>query len=203
MISRVLASMALAALVAGCAGPPPPKLVDAFSGVYNGNSGAVPINAPTTAAPPVGLIFSENVEAHIGGINASREYWGKVVPQSLTNTVVVADTDPLYATGKILELLKRRFPGATPVHDFNEAMQNRMKNVILVDLRVKWMEPYGDRTQKVDTDLYFFDATMTPVSKLNGHAEYAVPFASMDVGMQRLMTQVVAELDGKIATFVH
>ena len=203
MISKISALAALVLLAAACTGPPPPKTVDAFKDVYNGNSAAVPANAPVTVQAPVGLIFSENFEAHIGAIKDSREYWGKVVPTSLTNTVVIADTDPLYLSGKVLEMLKRRFPDATPIHDFNEAVQQRKRTVILVDLRIKYMEPYGDRTQRVGVDLYFFNSAMTPVSKLTSQAEYKVPFASMDVGMQRMITQVTGELDGKMNSLVR
>jgi hypothetical protein len=203
MISRGMALAALALTLGACAGPPPPKMVDAFKDVYNGSSAAVPADVPVAVQPPVGLIFSENVEAHIGAVKDSKEYWGKVVPASLTNTVVIADTDPLYVSGKILELLKRRFPTAAPIHDFNEAVQTRKRAVILVDLRMKYMEPYGDRTQKMDIDLYFFDSAMNPVSKMNGHAEYAVPYASMDVGMQKMVNQAIGQLDGKISALVR
>lgn len=203
MISRLTAMAALVLLAAACSGPPPPKMVDAFKDVYNGSSAAVPVDAPVTVQAPVGLIFSENFEAHIGAVKGAREYWGKVVPASLTNTVVMADTDPLYLSGKVLQMLKRRFPDATPIHDFNEAVQTRKHAVILVDLRIKYMEPYGDRTQKIDIDLYFFDRAMNPVSRMNGHAEYKVPYASMDVGMQRMITQVTAELDGKMNSLVR
>src|SRR5947209_13733921 len=99
MISRVMALAALALTVAACAGPPPPKMVDAFKDVHNSSSASVPVDAPVAVSPPVGLIFSENVEAHIGAVKDSKEYWGKVVPASLTNTVVIADTDPLYVSG--------------------------------------------------------------------------------------------------------
>jgi hypothetical protein len=203
MTRKFLAAAGLVLTLGACTGPPPPKMVDAFTNVYKGNSAAVPENAPVTVQAPVGLIFSENVEAHIGAVKDANEYWGKVVPASLTNTVVIADTNPLYFSGRILELLKRRFPSAMPVHDFNEAVQQRKRAVILVDLRMKYMEPYGDRTQKMDIDLYFFDSAMNPVSRLNGHAEYAVPFASADVGMQRMTDRAIAELDGKMASLVR
>lgn len=203
MTRKWLAAVGLVLTLGACTGPPPPKMVDAFTNVHNANAAAVPENAPVTVQAPVGLIFSENVEAHIGAIKDANEYWGKIVPASLTNTVVMADTNPLYFSGKILELLKRRFPSATPVHDFNEAVQQRKRAVILVDLRMKYMEPYGDRSQKMDIDLYFFDSAMNPVSRLNGHAEYTVPFASTDVGMQRMTNQAIAELDGKMSSLVR
>lgn len=203
MIRKLLALAGLLATLAACTGPPPPKMADAFKDIYNGSSAAVPANVPVTVQPPVGIIFSENVEAHIGAVRDANEYWGKVVPASLTNTVVIADTNPIYFSGKILELLKRRFPGATPIHDFNEAVKTGKRSVILVDLRMKYMEPYGDRTQRMDIDLYFFDSAMNPVSKLSGHAEYAVPYASMDTGMQKMTNAAIAELDSKIAATVR
>ena len=204
MISRVMALMALALAVAACTGPPPPKMVDAFTNLYTASpAAAVPTDAPVVIQAPVGLIFSENFEAHIGLVKDSNEYWGKVVPASLTNTVVIADTDPLYVSGKVLQLVKSRFPDATPVHDFNEAVQKGMRGVILIDLRMKYMEPYGDRTQKMDIDLYFFGAGLRPVSRLSGHGEYKVPYASMDAGMQRLVNQVITELDGKMTALVR
>src|SRR6478672_3204369 len=199
MIRKLLACAVLLLSLDACTGPPPPKMVDAFKDVYTRSSAAsVPADAPVAVQAPVGLMFSENVEAHIGAVKDSKEYWGKIVPASLTNTVVIADTDPLYVSAKILELLKRRFPTATPIQDFNEAVQQRKRAVILVDLRMKYMEPYGDRTQKMDIDLYFFDSAMNPVSKMNGHAEYKVPYASMDVGMQKMVNQAIGELDGKM-----
>jgi hypothetical protein len=195
---------ALVLLAAACTGPPPPKMIDAFANLYpNSPASAVPTDAPVSIQAPVGLMFSENFEAHIGAVRDANEYWGKVVPASLTNTVVIADTDPLYVSGKVLQLLQRRFPGAMPVHDFNEAVQKGLRGVILVDLRMKYMEPYGDRTQKMDIDLYFFTAGMRPVSRLNGHGEYKVPYASMDAGMQRLVNQAIGELEGKMATLVR
>jgi hypothetical protein len=204
MIRKLLACAVLLLSLDACTGPPPPKMVDAFKDVYTRSSAAsVPADAPVAVQAPVGLMFSENVEAHIGAVKDSKEYWGKIVPASLTNTVVIADTDPLYVSAKILELLKRRFPTATPIQDFNEAVQQRKRAVILVDLRMKYMEPYGDRTQKMDIDLYFFDSAMNPVSKMNGHAEYKVPYASMDVGMQKMVNQAIGELDGKMNALVR
>jgi hypothetical protein len=179
-------------------------MVDAFTDLYTASSSAsVPANAPVTVTPPVGLIFSENVEAHIGAVKDANEYWGKVVPASLTNTVVMADTNPLYFSGKVLELLKRNFPSATPVHDFNEAVQKGMRSVILVDLRMKYAQPYGDRTSVMDIDLYFFNSAMKPVSKLNGRAQYTLGYPAMHAGMQQMTNEAIAQLDQKIAATVR
>jgi hypothetical protein len=190
MIRKLLALFGLLLTLDACTGPPPPKMVDAFTDLYTASSSAsVPANAPVTVTPPVGLIFSEN--------------WGKVVPASLTNTVVMADTNPLYFSGKVLELLKRNFPSATPVHDFNEAVQKGMRSVILVDLRMKYAQPYGDRTSVMDIDLYFFNSAMKPVSKLNGRAQYTLGYPAMHAGMQQMTNEAIAQLDQKIAATVR
>jgi hypothetical protein len=194
--------MALGLLAAACSGPPPPKMVDAFTNVYNGSSAAVPVDAPVTVQAPVGLIFSENVEAHIGAIKDANEYWGKIVPASLTNTVGMADNNPLYFSGRILELLKRHFPTASPVNDFNEAVQQRKRAVILVDLRMAYGMRSG-QTSRMDIDLYFFDSAMNPVSRMNGHAEFTIPYPATHTGMQQMTNQAIGQLDGKIGSLVR
>jgi hypothetical protein len=99
--------------------------------------------------------------------------------------------------------MKSHFPNAQVVHDFNEAVGTGKKSVCLIDLRPKSMEPYGDRTTKIDIDAYFFDASMNPVSKLSGHGEHYVAFGSMDAGIQVSIDAAIRELDGKITTLVH
>lgn len=202
MIRKLVACACLLLSLAACAGPPPPKMVDAFKELYRGDSAAVPSNVPVTVQPPVGLIFSENVEAHIGAVKDANEYWGKVVPASLTNTVVMADNNPLYFSGKILELLKRRFPTATPINDFNEAVQQKKRSVILVDLRMDYAARSG-QTSKMDIVLYFFDSSMNPVSKINGHSEFTIPYPAVHGGMQQMTNQAIAELDSKINSLVR
>jgi hypothetical protein len=202
MIRKLLALAGLLATLDACTGPPPPQMADAFKNIYNGNSAAVPANAPVTVTPPVALIFSENVEAHIGAVKDANEYWGKIVPASLTNTVGMADNNPLYFSGKILELLKRHFPSATPVHDFNEAVQQRKRAVILVDLRMEYGMRSG-QTSKMDIDLYFFDSAMNPVSKINGHAEFTIPYPAVHSGMQQMTNAAIAQLDSKISATVR
>jgi len=203
MIRKLLALLGLVAALDACTGPPPPAQVDAFQGIYNSTSAGVPSDVQATLRPPVGIIFSENVERYIGYIKDANEYWGKVVPASLTNTVVMADTDPTYFAGRMLAMLKRHFPDAQRIHDFREAVSTGKKGVVLIDIRLKGMEPYGDRTTRVDIDAYFFDAAMNPVSKLSGHGEFKVPYASADAGVQKSIDQAVAQLDGKISAFVH
>lgn len=200
----VPALAALASLLSACAGPPPPVYnADAFKGIYNQNSAAVPRDVAVAATPPVGVIFSENVEAYLGHVKKSGEYWDSVVPTSLKNNVVYADADPTYFAGRVLGMLKARYPTASVVHDFNEAVKQGKRSVILIDLHVKGMEPYGDRTTRYDIDAYVFAAGMNPVSRLSGHGEWKVPFASADAGIQRSIDQAIAELDGKLGRLVR
>ncbi len=204
MITRLLALLALGAAVAACTGPPPPPLVDAFTGVYNRSpASAVPSDAPMTLGQPVAFITSDNVEHHIGAIKNANEYWGKVVPSSLTNTVVIADTDPTYFSARLIAMLRRHWPDIQPVHDFREAVAAGRKGVILVDLRFKWMEPYGDRTNKIDVDFYFFDTAMNPASKVSGHAEYHVPYAAMEGHVQKITDEALGQVDQKIGALIH
>jgi len=203
MKTRIAAALALTLALAGCAGPPPPAQVDAFDGILNMSSAAVPADVPMTLAQPVGFITSENVERHIGYFKDAGEYWSKVVPSSLTNTVVVADSDPTYFSGQLLAMLKKHYPTLQHVHDFREAVATGKRGVILVDLKMKWMEPYGDRTNRIRIDAYFFDTGMNPVSKLSGEAEYKVPFAAMEGHVQQITDAAIQQLDGKITALVR
>lgn len=202
MIRKMMAGVCLLLSLGACAGPPPPQMVDAFTNIYRGNAAAVPVDAPVTVQPPVGLIFSENVDAHIGAVKDATEYWGKIVPGSLTNTVNLADNNPLYFSGRVLAMLKKRFPDAAPVHDFNEAQQQGKRTVILVDLRMVYAARSG-QTSKMDIDLYFFDAARQPVSRMNGHAEYTIPYPAMHGGMQIMVDKATAELDAKMNALVR
>jgi hypothetical protein len=204
MILKLIAAFGVVSTLVACTGPPPPSYSsDAFKGLYNQSSASVPADAPISVQQPVGIIFSDNVETYFGYIKDSTEYWGQRIPSSLTNNVVLADTDPRYFGGKVLAMLKNRFPSSAVVKDFNEATATGKKAVIVIDLRVKGMEPYGDRTTKYDIDAYFFDARMNPVSKLSGHGEHHVPFASADAGVQTSIDAAVAQLDAKIGTLAR
>ena len=203
MVRKLAALLGLVLALDACTGPPAPPLVDAFHDIYNQSSATVPVDAPVTLGQPVGFITSENVERHIGHYRDSVEYWGKVIPTTLTNTVVIADTDPTYFSHQILAMLKRRFPTLQYVHDFREAVSSGKKGVVLVDLKIKWMEPYGDRRNIVDIDAYFFDAAMNPVSKMSGHAEYKVPYAQMDGKFQRTIDEAIAQLESKITANIR
>ena len=87
MIRKLMALAGLVVALEACAGPPPPTYsADAFKGIFNQNSASVPANAPATMTPPVGIIFSENVETYLGYIKNAGEYWDSVVPTSLKNT---------------------------------------------------------------------------------------------------------------------
>jgi hypothetical protein len=204
MTRKLIAVLGAVATLTACAGPPPPTYSsDAFKGIYNQSSASVPADVPISVQQPVGIIFSDNVETYFGYIKDATEYWAQRIPSSLTNNVVIADTDPRYFGGKVLAMLKGHFPDSTVVKDFNEAVASGKKAVIVIDLRVKAMEPYGDRTTKYDIDAYFFDARMNPVSKLSGHGEYHVPYASASGGAQISIDAAVAQLDAKIGALLR
>jgi len=203
MITRLRALGAVVLLLAGCAGPPPPKPVDAFQGLLNMSSASVPTDAAVTMGQPIGFITSDNVENYIGGIKDANAYWGKIVPASLTNTAVIADTDPTYFSAQMLGVLRKHYPTIQRVHDFREAVQKGMKGVILVDLKMKWMEPYGDRTNRMHVDFYFFDTGMNPVSKLSGEAEYKVPYAAMEGHVQKITDSALQQIDAKMTALIH
>ncbi len=203
MITRLMAALGLVLALAACAGPPPPPQTDAFDGILNMSSASVPSDVPVALAQPVGLITSENIERYIGHLKDANEYWSKVIPSSLTNTVVIADADPTYFSGQMLAMLKRHYPTLQHVHDFREAVLTGKKGVILVDMRMKWMEPYGDRTNRIHIDAYFFDSNMNPVSKLSGEAEYHVPFAAMEGHVQKITDEAIRQIDEKMTVLVH
>jgi hypothetical protein len=203
-MTRLLPSLtALALCLSACTGPPPPPQVDAFTNIYNQSAAGVPSDVSMTLEQPVAFITSENVERYIGHLKTTNEYWASVVPSTLTNTAVIADTDPTYFSHQILAMLKRHYPTLQYVHDFREAVSTGKKGAILVDLRVKQMDPYGDRTYTIDIDAYFFDRAMNPVSKLSGHSEYKVPFAAMEVKFQAHTDEAIADLERKMNAYIR
>jgi hypothetical protein len=200
---RTAAVIVLLALAA-CAGPPPPTYnTDPFKGIYNQSAAAVPAGAPVALQHPVGIILGDNFELWLGAVKAADEYWSARVPSSLTNTVVQADANPTFLASRVLESLKRHFPEASVVNDFQQAVASGKKGVVLVDVLPKVMEAYGDRTTKFDITYYFFDATMNPVSKISGHGEEYRPIGAMDAGIQYSVDQALGQLDQKMAAVVR
>ena len=99
MIRKLMALAGLVVALEACAGPPPPTYsADAFKGIFNQNSASVPANAPATMTPPVGIIFSENVETYLGYIKNAGEYWDSVVPTSLKNQIKTQLADYVKST---------------------------------------------------------------------------------------------------------
>jgi hypothetical protein len=99
--------------------------------------------------------------------------------------------------------LKRHFPNSEVVSDFPQAVSSAKKSVCLIDLQLKPMEPYGDRTTKIDLTAYIFDATMNPVSRVSGHGEHHVPFGAADAGVQTSIDAAVQELDARLSALTH
>lgn len=203
MSRTLLATLGLVLTLGACTGPPPPAHHDAFQGIYNASAAAVPVGAPRQVAQPVGVIFNDNYEKWFKFIADSNAYWRSVVPANLTNTVVEADTNPNYLGGRTLEMLKRRFPSAEIVKDFEDATRKGKRSVILMDVRARPMQPYGDRTTYMGIDAYFFDSNMNPVSKLTGDGSHNVQMMAGHAGFQISIDQALQELEGKIAAAVR
>ncbi len=204
MIRKLLALLSLGAALAACTGPPPPSNTQAFEGVLNGvDPAAVPSDVPMSLGQPVAFMTSNNIENYIGHLSKTKEYWASVVPASLTNTVAIDDADPQYFANQTYKLLRSHWPAIQRVHDFREAVGSGMKGVVLVDMKMKWMQPYGDRHNRITIDMYFFDSRMNPVSKLSGQAEWNVPFASMDGHVQKITDAALGQIDEKINALIH
>jgi len=191
------------ACVSHAAPPPAPTYGDAFKGLYNQSAAAVPVDVPLTVQEPLAIIFSDNFELWFKSVKDTTAYWASIVPSSLTNNVVLADTDPNFLSGRVLEMLKKRFPGSEYVKDFTHAVASGKKGAIVVDVLPKPMAPYGERTTKFDITCYFFDAGMNPVSRISGHGERRVPFGAADGGVQVAVDAALKELDAKLSKLVR
>lgn len=116
------AAMVLATLIAlaGCvSGPPLPTYGDAFKGLYNQSSATVPADVAIRIQHPVAIILSDNVELYIDWLKRTDEAIHRAIPDSLINTVGEADANPNYISAQFLDMLKRHFPEAQVVRDFN------------------------------------------------------------------------------------
>ena len=202
---KLMAALGLAFFLCACAGsgPQPPGHVDAFTNLYKQNAATVPADVPVVVQQPVGVIFSDNFESWFKYVSDANAYWGKIVPASLTNTVVQADTHPAFVSGRVLEVIKRRFPTAEVVKDFQQAVSSGKKAVILVDLRARPMQPYGDRTTRIGIDFYFFNAQMTPVSKISGDGQRNVPLGGVDGGVQVAVDGALQQIEARMNAVVR
>jgi hypothetical protein len=203
MAVRSLVLLIVAIVLAGCgSGPPQPIYGDAFKNIYNQSASSVPVDKPATVQQPIGIILSDNVEAYFGFIQKSNEYWGKIVPASLTNNVAVADSDPHYISERVLTLIKRHYPTAALVHDFKEAVGTGKKGVFLVDIKPV-LGGGSFKTTTVDISLYVFDAKMNPVSTVSGHGEGVIPYPATDGRIQVSTDAAIQQLDAKMSALVH
>jgi hypothetical protein len=202
---RTLFAIVALATVAGCAssGPPQPLYGDAFAGLYNQTSASVPSDTAVTVQQPVAIIFSDNFEKWFAYVKATGEYWDSVIPSSLKNNVAAADADPNFLGGRVLEMLKRRFPQSEYVKDFQQAVASRKKSAIVADVLAHPMEPWKDRTTRFDITLYFFDANMNPVSRITGHGETNIPYGRATSGFQESIDKALAQLETKMNQVVR
>ena len=199
------ATMALATLVAlaGCvSGPPLPTYGDAFKGLYNQSAATVPADVAVRVQHPVAIILSDNVELYIDWLKRTDEAIHRAIPDSLINTVGEADANPNYISAQFLDMLKRHFPEAQVVRDFNAATSAGKKAVALLDIQAVVAGTTGGKTT-VDAALYFFDAEMNPVSKVSGHGEGTIPFPATTAMVQPSTDAAVKQMDTKIAALVR
>lgn len=196
--------LAAALALAGCgSGPPPPTYGDAFQGLYNQSAADVPADAPISMPQPVGIIFSENVEKYFQWVKAGNEYSAARIPTALTDTVLLADNDPNYITGRVLAMLKQHFPNSAVAKDFRDAAASGKKSVCLVDVVPHIMTGWGDRNTRFDITLYLFDARMNPVSRITGHGEHYWAVGEASAGIQVSVDAAVQQLDQKLAAVAH
>ena len=149
-----------------------------------------PLSSTNRLSSPTGLDFFDSDPAALPSLDIS-------------DAIDTELLDPTYFSAKLIQMLRRHWPNIQNMHDLREAKAAGMQGVIVVDLRWKYFEPYGDRTYKIDIDLYFFDASMTPVSKMNGHGEYTLPMITTDGRVQKTTDAALAQVDAKITTLVH
>lgn len=202
-MTRLIGLLALCALLSGCSfGPPEPPFTDAFAGLYSQSAATVPADVPTTVQHPVGIILSDNVEAYIRWLGKSDEAVHQAIPANLINTVAENDANPNYISGRFLDMLKRHFPEAQVVHDFNAAVSSGKKAVVLLDIQTVLPCCTGQKVI-LDATTYFFDAQMNPVSKMSGHADFTIGFPATSPHLQELTDAAVAQIDAKITALVH
>jgi hypothetical protein len=152
---------------------------------------------------PVAIIFSDNFEKWFGYVKASTEYWDSVIPSALRNNVAAADVDPNFVGGRVLEMLKRHFPRSEYVKDFQQAVASAKKSAIVADVLPQPMQPWKDHTTRFDITLYFFDASMNPVSRISGHGEAHIPVGRADPGVQESVDKALAQLETKMNQVVR
>lgn len=202
-MKRLIGLFILCAALAGCVSAPPrPTYGDAFTGLYNQSAASVPADVPVRIQHPVGVILSDNVETYIDWMKRVDEAVHQAIPSSLINTVAEADANPNYISAQFLDMLKRHFPDAQVVRDFNGAVGSGKKAVVLLDLQ-PWIAGRSGETTTVDATLYFFDAQMNPVSKMSGHGEAVTPFPATSSMVQPSTDAAVRQMDARITALVH
>ncbi len=202
VVKHVLCTLAFAVLLTGCAAtnPPLPVYTDPFSNLVNQSSAGVPVDKPMTPELPIGLILSDNVETYVQYAKAGQE--GMKSYGALTNTVAVADIDPTFVANRVLVMLKNRYPDMVLVPDFNQAIAEGLRSVVLLDFRVGGPGTSGTTTT-VDVGLFFFDAGMIPRTHITGHGSAVVPYPAWDPQVQVATDQAMAELQPKFDAFIQ
>ncbi len=198
-MKRGAIALGLCVLLSGC-GAPPPLYGDPFLHLVDQRSATVPIDQPVKVEQPLGLIFSDNVELYLKYTKQGEDQLRSFGP--LTNTVAAADIDPKFIAGRVLAMLKERYPDIELLHDFNEAIAKGKQSVCLVDIQVAIGRSSGGTTT-VDLSTFFFDDSMSPKSRLTGHGSGTIPYPAFDTQVQSSTEQALAELKGKLDTLAE
>ena len=200
-MKKLMATLIVALTLTGCAATlPPPVYVDAFHGLLNRTSAAVPVDQPATVAQPLGLIFSENLEQYLKYIKAADV--GLKSYGAFTNTNAVVDIDPKFIAGRVLIMLRAHYPSIVLVDDFNHAVSSGKKGVLLIDIQPV-LGSLSGQTTTVTITAYVFNERMQPVSRISGQGSSVVPYPAWDVGLQPSIDGAIRQLDAKLTTHVR
>ena len=185
--------------LAGCATVPPPTYKEPFSGILNMKAASVPADQPVNVAMPMGIIFTDNVEAYLKYSKEGQELIRSFGP--LTNTVADADIEPTFVAGRVLSLLKSYYPDLELLPDFNQAVAKGKQGVCVVDIQMVAGAMSGDTT-KIDISTYFFDANMAPVSRISSQGSGVIPYPAFDPQIQASTDAAIAQLKSKYNTLL-
>jgi hypothetical protein len=171
---HIRATVFVAALIlTGCdafSPPPPPQYTDAFDGLLKQNSTTVPMDRPVVVQQPLGVTFSNNVEAYLQYTEVLR---GRV--QGYGNIRAVKDLDPNFLASRVAALLKAKYANVEIIDDFNEGLRKGIKSFALIDTQpqIGW---FSGQTTTMDISVYFLDGAAQPLSHISGRGSAALPY---------------------------
>ncbi|MBL8710003.1 MAG: hypothetical protein JNL25_12480 [Rhodospirillaceae bacterium] len=197
---RYLLVLFLGLSLSACVNVPPPTYKEPFAGILNINAASVPTDQAVNVGLPMGVIFTDNVETYLKYSKEGQELIQSFGP--LTNSVAEADIEPTFVAGRVLSLLKSYYPDLELLPDFNQAVAKGKQSVCVIDIQMAAGAMSGDTT-RIDISTYFFDASMTPVSRISGHGSGVIPYPAFDPQIQASTDMAVGELKAKYANLLQ